>query len=1023
MKLRLYQKAKAVITHFIKVFLLIGIIIFSENGFSQKRELPFLSFENGKLVSYPDSLGNEIPDYSCCGYKSSDEPIPFVPVKVVVPLIDGDATSLIRNAIDYLASLPLNENGFRGAILLKKGTYTLSGRLTISSDGIVIRGSGAGEDGTILKAGGISRETLITVKGKDGRELADPIRIADAYVPVNSKQITLKKATLLKKGDRIFIHRPSIEKWIQELKMEEFGGETSWLGWKPGERDIYWDRKIKKIEGSKLFLDVPVTNSIDSAYGGGYVIPYTWEGRISNIGIENLIMESDFDLSNLKDENHCWFGITMENISDAWVRQVEFRHFAGSAVALYETACKVTVEDCISLEPVSEIGGQRRYTFFTMGQQTLFQRCYAENGYHDFATGFMATGPNAFVQCESVLPNNFSGAIDSWANGVLFDIVNVDGNAIKFSNRGQDGQGAGWTAANSMFWQCSASRIECFSPPTAQNYAYGAWAQFAGNGLWHEANSHINPRSLFYAQLAQRKENKISEYEDEYLPFEGESTSSPTIKQAVELSEKSIKPPLLLKDFIAGSALRNPVCVEEGNAVSAADVPVIRKYPRAPSVPISVKNGWLARQSEILTGNRMGVPWWRGDARPFEAKKASPAITRFVPGRTGNGYTDNLKDVVNFLEKNSIIAVGHNYGLWYDRRRDDHERVRRMDGEVWPPFYEQPFPRSGQGLAWDGLSKYDLTKFNPWYWSRLKEFAKLAEEKGKVLIHQNYFQHNILEAGAHWADFPWRPANNINNTGFPEPPPYAGDKRIYMAEQFYDITHPLRKELHRNYIRKCLDNFRGRTNVVQSISAEYTGPLHFMEFWLDVIAGWEKETGEDALVSLSATKDVQDAILSDPERSNVVDIIDIRYWGYRSDSSLYAPPGGKQLAPRQHTRKVDPGKRSFEQVYRAVREYRKKYPGKAVIYSEGNYTNFGWAVFMAGGSMAPIPATLPRDFLSAAAKMNPEEWKGSGKNVYALEENGEGMILYSRSNKNIETDLSEFIGEFVVKFIKGTSIN
>jgi hypothetical protein len=90
-----------------------------------------------------------------------------------------------------------------------------------------------------------------------------------------------------------------------------------------------------------------------------------------------------------------------------------------------------------------------------------------------------------------------------------------------------------------------------------------------------------------------------------------------------------------------------------------------------------------------------------------------------------------------------------------------------MDGEVWPPFYELTFARSGKDTGMDGLSKYDLTKYNPFYWGRLKEFADLADHEGLLLVHQNYFQHNIIEAGAHYADFPWRTANNINNTGFP----------------------------------------------------------------------------------------------------------------------------------------------------------------------------------------------------------------------------------------------------------------
>jgi hypothetical protein len=47
---------------------------------------------------------------------------------------------------------------------------------------------------------------------------------------------------------------------------------------------------------------------------------------------------------------------------------VNFKNFAGSAVILQPTASKVTVEDCISKEPVSEIGGLRR--------DAPQQRCY-----------------------------------------------------------------------------------------------------------------------------------------------------------------------------------------------------------------------------------------------------------------------------------------------------------------------------------------------------------------------------------------------------------------------------------------------------------------------------------------------------------------------------------------------------------------------------------------------------------------------------------------------------------------------
>lgn len=318
---------------------------------------------------------------------------------------------------------------------MQKGTYNVDGQLKIDSSGVVLRGSGMGAGGTVLLGTGKDRQTLIRIVGKNDRTRGNEIKISDVYVPVNANKLTLTNASF-KVGNNIIVHRPSTKKWITDLGTETFGGGLSSLGWKPGDRDIFWDRKVVSVDGNTITVDAPITTALDTTYGGAFVAAYNWPGRINNVGVENISLQSTFDAANPKDEAHRWMAITMENVMDGWVRQVIFKHFAGSAVDVLETAKRITVEDCKSLEPISEIGGQRRYSFFTTGQQTLIQRCYAENGYHDFAVGFCAPGPNAFVQCQSILPYNFSGAIDSWASGVLFDIVNVDGNALRFGNRG-----------------------------------------------------------------------------------------------------------------------------------------------------------------------------------------------------------------------------------------------------------------------------------------------------------------------------------------------------------------------------------------------------------------------------------------------------------------------------------------------------------------------------------------------------------------------------------------------------------
>lgn len=954
-----------------------------------KAPLPPVSWEKGQLVYQPDEKGDRIPDFSWCGYMAGEQALPLTPIRVRVPVMKGDATTTIQAALDYVASLPLKE-GIRGAVLLDKGTFEVSGSLRINASGVVLRGSG---DSTVLLATGYSRAILIHIIGRNDKQVSPAVKLTDTYVPVNSNVVHVPSGVSLKEGDEVEIVRPCTPSWIQQLGTTHFGGGITALGWKPGDREIHWSRKVTKVAGNTVTLDVPLTNALDTAYGGATIATYKWPGSITQTGVENLHCRSVFDAANPKDEDHCWTAIAIENATDAWVRQVSFEHFAGSAVAVLETARRVTVEDCISTAPVSEIGGQRRYTFFTAGQQTLFQRNYAQQGYHDFAAGFCAAGPNAFVQCMSDMPYSFSGAIDSWATGLLLDNVIVNGQTLGFPNRGQDGQGAGWTAANSVLWQCAAARIDCYRPPGANNWAFGAWAQFAGDGEWYASNEYIQPRSLYYAQLTARLGDKAAE-RAYLLPELGDASSSPTADVAAALSRQSMQPATTLQEWIAMAATRTPILV---NAAGVRIQEPVKQPVSAAVTGMKVVNAWLVNNGAVMTGDRRDVSWWRGNIRPDGIQEATPHITRYVPGRTGTGLTDDLDSVSAWMSRKHIVAIDHNYGLWYDRRRDDHERVLRLDGDVWPPFYEQPFARSGQGTAWEGLSKYDLTKYNRWYWYRLQQFATLADRNGQVLIHQQYFQHNIIEAGAHYADFPWRPANNINQTGFPEPPPYAGGKRIFMAEQFYDTTNAVRNRLHRAYIRQCLDNFSNNHNVIQLIGAEFTGPLHFVDFWADVIRTWEQEKQQHPVIGLSTTKDVQDALLKDAQRAPVIDLIDIRYWHYQENGTVYAPQGGQHLAPRQHARLLKPKRSNEKEIYRAVREYRDLYPDKAVLYSADSYDKYGWAVFMAGGSLASIPSIAVPGFLSAAADMHPADMPG----VWALSNDHGDYIIYNSGAANI----------------------
>jgi hypothetical protein len=975
---------------------------------------------DSRLAYDADERGNRVPDFSAAGYAGGERDIPDASVRIVVAPVPGDATARIQGAIDYVGGLPADTNGLRGAVLLLKGRHEVSGGLSITNSGVVLRGQGMGEDGTVLVAAGTDRRTLVRVAGRNDSTSVTNIhwQAAEDHVPVGAISLRLQAADGLSAGQRIRVVRPGTDAWIERLGMKEYGGGIGG-GWKAATRTIRWEREIKDIAGDTVTLDAPITTALEAGFGGGWVETIEWPGRIRQVGVENLRLVSAFDAANPKDENHSWCAVTIENAEDVWVRQATAEHFAGSMVAAYETARHVTVQDCLSLAPVSEIGGYRRHTFFTMGQGTLFLRCYAENGRHGFAVGDMAAGPNAFVQCEAVGALDDSGPIEAWASGVLYDNVVIDGNALTLGRRGTSGPGPGWAAANCVVWQSSAAIIRAWNPPGAQHWVFGGWAQFDGDANWRSSNDFVSPDSLYAGQLRDRLGSKAAE-RLQLMPRPREESSNPPIDKAQELAAASHVPPPSLKDYIVAAAKRDPIPCEPGDAPGA---PVSDPASQGASLgragaetgaPLRLTNGWLTVGGKLLVGRSDTVAWWRGNIRPDESASFEDAITRFVPGRIGPGWTDDLAAVADEMAAKGKASLNHNYGLWYDRRRDDHQRVRRMDGDVAPPFFEQPFARSGQGTAWDGLSKYDLTKFNPWYWNRLRDFAALCDERGLVLFHQQYFQHNILEAGAHWVDSPWRSANNVNGTGFPEPPPFAGDKRIFQAELFYDVTHPVRRELHRRYIRQCLDAFTNRANVIQFTSAEFTGPKAFVEFWLDTVKEWEGERdgvrGRRPMIALSATKDVQDAILADPVRSAVVDVIDFRYW-WRTAKGEFAPPGGMNLAPRQFIRQWRGGNPTDIDLAGMAAEYRRRFPGKAVIC---DFDSAGWAWLCAGGSQPRLPRSTDARLLAAISHMTPRPSAGDAR-TWVLAEAGRQMLIFHGSNGAV--DLSGESGSFSVKLV------
>ncbi|MBN1361130.1 MAG: hypothetical protein JW993_11075 [Sedimentisphaerales bacterium] len=445
---------------------------------------------------------NRLPDWSRCGYMGGGVAIPDVPTAITIGPVAGDNTSHIQTAIDTVAQLPPDANGFRGAVLLERGVYPVEGTLRITASGIVLRGEGQSSDGSVIVDTGETQDTLIEVEGGARTELTNTrTRIVDSFVPVGASSFRVASARGLDVGDRVIVHRQTNDKWIDDLDMRQYGWTASYY-------EDRWERVIFARMSDEITLDAPVVQAIDEQYGGGEVYTYAATNRLSNVGIEDLGLESEYAFAT--DENHGWSAIALRNVEDAWVRRVTGRYFGYSCVSALSGAKNVTIEDCACLDPKSQITGSRRYSFYLDDCCfVLVQRCFAREGRHDFVTGSRVPGPNAFVDCLAIDGHADSGNHHRYAEGTLFDNVCVAKLAVE--NREDSGSGHGWSGAQTMFWNCEASTV-CQAPVGAMNWAVGvvgkqalgSWAPTEPLGWWESHNTHVWPRSLYYQQLADR---------------------------------------------------------------------------------------------------------------------------------------------------------------------------------------------------------------------------------------------------------------------------------------------------------------------------------------------------------------------------------------------------------------------------------------------------------------------------------------------------------------------------------------
>jgi hypothetical protein len=467
---------------------------------------------DGKLRYQTDSHGNRIMDFSYAGYKGGGSRLPTIPVARTVEPQPGDATDRVQQAIDAVSRLMPSDQGLRGAVLLAPGTYEVSGTLNISAGGVVLRGSGAGENGTVLRLTGAPHR-LLDIQGSGSYQTTGRhVPIATAYVPSGADSLDVEDGSAFHRGDSVLVIHPVSAEWIQFMGMDNLVRDGKKQTWLAAGSFIQTDRTVRAVTGNRISLDAPLSDSIDARYApGASLVKYTFAGRIAEVGVESLRVVAPARDAPISEPQYTF--LNLNAAADAWVRDIEIEE-TENGLTIGHAARRVTIEAVHIHHRQPHSGSAAPADFSLSGTQILLDRCSVDGeGTWPVVTQARVTGP--------IVVLNFSGTATAgisphqrWATGILVDGAKLPNTnerhpGIAFSNRKTAGSGHGWDAGWAVAWNVVTPYLLVQQPPGAMNWCIGCTGRpitqpGVPDGIYESLNTAVDPPSLYLSQLRDR---------------------------------------------------------------------------------------------------------------------------------------------------------------------------------------------------------------------------------------------------------------------------------------------------------------------------------------------------------------------------------------------------------------------------------------------------------------------------------------------------------------------------------------
>jgi hypothetical protein len=248
--------------------------------------------------------------------------------------------------------------------------------------------------------------------------------------------------------------------------------------------------------------------------------------------------------------------------------------------------------------------------------------------------------------------------------------------------------------------------------------------------------------------------------------------------------------------------------------ISARAYPSIAGAIQCEELLRDVKPSEIARVVSPLANSRPGM-----SMGPLTVSKVNPRYFADPLGRpvylTGAHTWNNLVDMdvqypprpFNFDAYLDFLTA-HNHNLtrlwaWEVTEPDD-----RRDTPKRKIAFPQPWLRTGPGTDVLGLPKFDLTKFDPTYFKRLRTRAEAARDRSVYVIIMLFEGWSVQFSPGRFSH-PFYGPNNINETH------YLTDLRDIHTLRHREITR-----LQERYVQAVLDTVNDLDNVLFEIANE-----------------------------------------------------------------------------------------------------------------------------------------------------------------------------------------------------------